>query len=150
MGGYGTCCFALVSFTAETVAFIRRLFTTAQTKFNLDQTTGVQINCQWNQGHSSLGKTAGQSVDLAPVQEQAARTAGIVIKLVAEFVWLDVNIAQDHLVIFHCRKPGAQIHLAIADRFHLSAEQFHPGLYFFHDEIFIPRFAVDYFQPPFA
>ncbi len=85
----------------------------------------------------------GDLIDLAPVHQQLARTASLMVEAVAHGIFFDIGIDQKQLAHFGFGEGIGDIGLPGAQGFNLGAIQDDPGLKIFFDKIIIPRFAVE-------
>src|SRR3970040_487354 len=96
---------------------------------------GAQVHTGWNQGETLLTRGLLQFQQFAPVQQQAAGTAGIVIHAGRRLVWGDVGVDQPGLPAFDSDVGLLQADLARSHRFDLRALQGQPGLEMFTEEV---------------
>src|SRR6185312_4543892 len=97
------------------------------------------------QGHQRapfLANLSGQALDLAPVEQQLALAARVVVALIGEGVHADVHLVQPGLATVEIGEGVDQGHLPGADRLDLRADQHDAGFQRLVDVVLVTRLLV--------
>jgi len=76
------------------------------------------------------------------MQQQLAAPQRFMVRVAAMAVRADVDVVEKNLAVFDACEAVAQVHAALANRFHLGAEQHDAGLEGFQQVEVVERLAV--------
>src|SRR5581483_6135032 len=122
-------------------ALVVFLFALGEADGNLHAAVLV-IQPHGDQRHALFDGLANQLSDLVAVQQQLAAPQRFVIRVSAMAVGADVDVVEKDLAVLEACEAVAQIHAALADRFHLGAQQHDPRFERFEEVVIVERLSV--------
>src|SRR2546423_575825 len=116
---------ALVALTKRG-ALVVQLLAAAQPQFDLGAAV-LEVESKRNQREAALGDLAGQAADFLAVQQQLPVAVGVVVRVGAVTVGIDMAAHEPALAVADRRVRILEVHAPVAPRLDLGPSQHEPG-----------------------
>src|ERR1700722_19754052 len=139
--GHRAAKFAILFFFLDRLPLVVLLLAAGDAQFQLGPAI-LEINRHGDESRAANLSFLFQPMQLTLVDEQFSFAQRLVTDM-RFFVWVDMAAVQDQLAALDARERFSQLAIAVAERFHLAAEQRDAALDFMRDKILVRRPAID-------